>query len=429
MDSSLMMIALGLLVVATISKKLSGTPVTAAMVFVAMGILVGPQFIDDIDVDSTGSAVRILAEATLALVLFSDASRISLGELKREASVPARLLGIGLPLTIIFGAAAAALLFDEITVGEAIVVGVILAPTDAALGQAVVTSKKVPGRIRQGLNVESGLNDGICVPLLFAAVAAADIESNIANGRSAFHLLGEEIGFGILAGVAAGLLIARIILVAGRWNLITGPWKQVVPAAGAALAYGLADTLGGSGFIAAFVAGMAFHIGLKGDPEHLNRLTDEVGSTLSGVTLMIFGAVLLGPMIGEITWQIALYAVLSLTVIRMVPVAIAMIGSGARAPTVGFLGWFGPRGLATIVFAILIVEESSLPHQSLLVQIAYLTVGLSVLAHGLTASPLAARYGKWFKANPKRDQSMEGAPGVVSRLRAAVLDESDSPAR
>ncbi|MGA7396425.1 MAG: cation:proton antiporter [Solirubrobacterales bacterium] len=429
MDSSLMMIALGLLVVATFSKKLSGTPVTVAMAFVAMGILVGPQFIDDIDVDSTGSAVRILAEATLALVLFSDASRISLGELRREASVPARLLGIGLPLTIIFGTVVAALLFDEITIGEAIVVGVILAPTDAALGQAVVTSKKVPGRIRQGLNVESGLNDGICVPLLFAAVAAADIESNIANGRSAFHLLGEEIGFGILAGVAAGLLIARIILVAGKWNLITGTWKQVVPAAGAALAYGLADTLGGSGFIAAFVAGMAFHIGLKGDPKHLNRLTDEVGSTLSGVTLMIFGAVLLGPMIAEITWQVAFYAVLSLTVIRMVPVAIAMIGSGARAPTVGFLGWFGPRGLATIVFAIIIIEESSLPHQSLLVQIAYVTVGLSVLVHGLTASPLAVRYGKWFKANGKRDQSMEGVPGAVSRPRAAVLDESDSPGR
>ena len=210
--------------------------------------------------------MRTLAEATLALVLFSDASRIDFGKLRREVSLPVRLLGIGLPLTIVAGALAAALIFDQMTLGEAVILAVILAPTDAALGQAVVTEPRVPGRIRQGLNVESGLNDGICVPLLFAAVAAADVESQISGGRSAGTLLLEEIGYGVVGGVVAGLLVGAIVVYAGRRDLIDGAWRQVIPAAGAALAYGIASALGGSGFIAAFVAGMVFRAAIQRDP-------------------------------------------------------------------------------------------------------------------------------------------------------------------
>ncbi len=184
MEWSLPSVALALIAVAAVSKRLSGSPITPAILFVSIGILVGPKVLDAVDFSSTGSTVRALAEATLALVLFSDASRIDLGELRREISVPLRLLGIGLPLTIGLGALAAAVIFDALTFWEAVIIGVILAPTDAALGQAVVTDPRVPGRIRQGLNVESGLNDGICVPLLFAAVAAADVESHISGGRT-----------------------------------------------------------------------------------------------------------------------------------------------------------------------------------------------------------------------------------------------------
>src|SRR3954447_18000179 len=221
------------------------------MVFVAVGLLVGPAVLDGIDLESSSGTVRTLAEATLALVLFCDASRIDLGELRREFGVPVRLLGIGLPLAIALGALAAAVIFDQLTVEEAVILGVILAPTDAALGQAVVTEPRVPGRIRQGLNVESGLNDGICVPLLFAAVAAADVQSGIADGRSAGTLLLEEIGYGIVGGVAAGVLVGVIMTYATRRDLVSGPWRQVVPAAGAGLAYGIAVGLDGSGFIAA----------------------------------------------------------------------------------------------------------------------------------------------------------------------------------
>jgi NhaP-type Na+/H+ or K+/H+ antiporter len=386
MEWSLAILALALLAVATFSGRLAGTMVTPPMVFVGIGLLVGPKVLGAVDLSSTGSTVRTVAEGTLALVLFSDASSIDLRALRREVGVPVRLLGVGLPLTIALGAALATGIFGQLTLAEALILAIVLAPTDAALGQAVVTEPRVPERIRQGLNVESGLNDGICVPLLFAAVALADVESEISGGRGAATLLLEEIGFGVVGGVAAGLLVALIVVQAGRRGLISPAWGPVLPAAGAALAYGIAIAVDGSGFIAAFVAGMTFRAALGRDPGDLNDLTEDVGNVLGGVTFVLFGAILLAPALGRLSWDVALYAVLSLTLARMVPVAIAMLGTRARAPTLGFLGWFGPRGLASIVFAVIVVEESALPHQSLIVDAVYLTVGLSVLAHGSTVT-------------------------------------------
>jgi len=396
------------------------------MVFVAVGLLVGPKVLGEIDLESSSGTVRTLAEATLALVLFCDASRIDLGQLRREFGVPVRLLGIGLPLTIALGAVAAAVIFDRLSVEEAVILSIVLAPTDAALGQAVVTEPRIPGRIRQGLNVESGLNDGICVPLLFAAVAAADVESHISEGRDAATLLLEEIGYGVAGGVVGGLVVAAIVIFAGRRDLIAGAWRQVIPGAGAALAYGTASALGGSGFIAAFVAGMTFRLALGRDPEHINELSEQVGNVLNGVTFLFFGAILLGPALGELTWELALYAVLSLTMVRMLPVVIAMLGSRARPPTLAFLGWFGPRGLASIVFAVIVVEESNLPHEHLIVLAIYLTVGLSVLAHGLSAAPLANRYARWYERHP-RDSTppMESAPTEVTRSRGWVAQRAE----
>ncbi len=402
--------ALALLGVAAVSRRLSGTPLTPAMLFVGIGLLAGRKVLGGIDLESSSSAVRTLAEATLALVLFCDASSIDLRELRSEIGLPLRLLGIGLPLTIAIGAAVAAAIFSQLTIAEALILAIVLAPTDAALGQAVVTEPRVPERIRQGLNVESGLNDGICVPLLFAAVAVADVGSGISDGRSASTLLLEEIGYGAIAGAAAGLLIAAIVIHAGRRDLIAPGWRPVIPLAGAVLAYGTAVALHGSGFIAAFVAGIVFRAALRRDPGDLNDLSEEVGNVLSGVTFVLFGAILLGPALGELSWELALYAVLSLTLIRMVPVAIAMLRSRARLPTLGFVGWFGPRGLASIVFAVILIEESNLPHEPLIVNAIYLTVGLSVLAHGISAAPLADRYARWYERHTHDAPAMESGP-------------------
>ena len=419
MEWALAVVALALIAFGVVSRRVDGTPITPAIIFVGIGLVVGSQALDLFDPSPTGEPVRALAEATLTLVLFADASRIDMRTLRREYAVPVRLLGIGLPLTIAFGALLAATLFGALSVPEALILGVLLAPTDAALGQAVVTEPSLPSRIRQGLNVESGLNDGICVPILFIVLAVAEADAGEVGVARAVRLTAEEIGYGLLGGVVAGAVAGAAVVLGSRRGLIERTWLQIIPVAGAALAYGIATPLGGSGFIAAFVAGMTFGaLRRRSDTGEVTLMTDEVGEVLNGVTLLVFGAVLLWPALEDLTWRIALYAVLSLTIVRMVPVALAMLGTGAHRSTVAFLGWFGPRGLASIVFALIVVQEADLPHTSTLVLTTYATVGLSVLAHGVTAAPLARRYAAWFSSHPADAMpAMESVPAGEHRRR------------
>jgi sodium/hydrogen antiporter len=408
-DWALPVIALALLAFAAISGRIAGTPITAAMVFTAVGLLGGSEALGLIEVAPAGETVKVLAEATLALVLFADASRIDIRALRGELSVPVRLLGIGLPLTLVAGFVLALVVFPELSWAEALLLAVILAPTDAALGQAVVTLMRLPSRVRQGLNVESGLNDGICVPLFWIVLAIAQVEAGAIGDGAALRLVLEQIGYGVLAGLAAGIVAAGVVVVAGRRGHVEGSWLQVVPLAGAGLAFGIADPIGGSGFIAAFVGGFTFGALRRRTGGEVGLLIEELGDVLGAITFIVFGAVLLGPVLGDMTWSVAFYAVLSLTIVRLVPVAIAMFGTGARPPTLAFLGWFGPRGLASIVFAVLVLEEGGLPHDDLILVTTYAAIGLSVLAHGLTAAPLAERYATWFESHPR-----DALPGLES---------------
>jgi len=394
--------------------------VTPAIVFVAAGVVLGSDALGLIEVTPSGHLIKALANATLALVLFADASRIDLGALRREATVPVRLLGMGLPLTIVAGALVAVPLLGKLTLLEAVVLAVVLAPTDAALGQVVVTEKRLPSRIRQGLNVESGLNDGICVPLLLIALTAAEVESSQKTTIGAVQLVAEQIGYGVLAGAAGGTVAAAVLLTAGRRGWIDGAWMQILPLAGAATSYGVALGLGGSGFIAAFVGGGVYGF-LRRRFGETEQLLEEVGSLLDALTFLAFGAVLLVPALKTITGGGVVYAVLSLTVIRMLPVAVSMLGTGARMPTVAFLGWFGPRGLASIVFAAIVVEEAHLPHTDVIVSTTLAAVGLSVLAHGVSAAPLVRRYVAWYESHPpERVPAMESVPAAHHRWRHPV---------
>ena len=418
MEWTLAIIAATVLAVAAGSRLLSGTPVTPAMVFVVLGLIAGPLVLDDIDVSTSSSTVRSLAEATLALVLFSDAARIDLRKLRAERQLPVRLLGIGLPLTIVAGALAAVAIFPSLSVTEALVLAIVLAPTDAALGQAVVTNARVPARIRQALNVEGGLNDGICVPLLLIVLATAEAEAHTTGSGDALRIVVEEIGYGLLAGVGIGAVVAAVIVYAGRWKLIAPAWRQTVAVAGAFLAYGVAAALGGSGFIGAFVAGMVFGHLVRQDTQPLTVFTEDFGQLLDGVTFILFGAVLLGPLLEDLDWSAVLYGLLSLTIVRMIPVGLSLISTHVRRPTVAFLGWFGPRGLASIVFAVIVVEDSHLPQVATILSATYITIGLSVLLHGLTAAPLADRYARWFGSHPRdRRPAIESAPTDTHRIR------------
>lgn len=419
-------LAVILLAFAAISGRIDGTSITAPMFFTAVGMLVGARALGLVDPPPLGHEVRVLAEATLSVVLFSDASRIDLRALRSEARAPARLLGIGLPLTIVAGFVIALAVLAELAWPEALLLAVILAPTDAALGQAVVTLERLPSRVRQSLNVESGLNDGICVPLFFIVLAVAQAEVTDTPWSDAARLVVEKIGYGVLGGAIAGAAPAAVVVVAGRHRLVDAAWRQVVPLAGAGLAFGLAEAIGGSGFIAAFVGGAVFGGLRRGRGGEISYLIEEAGALLAAVTFVVFGAVLLVPALDDSTLWVAVYAALSLTLVRMLPVGLAMLGATVRRPTVAFLGWFGPRGLASIVFALILVEEGGLPHDDLILTVTFVAVALSVLAHGVTAAPLAKRYADWIDANPRPEPyrlEASGGPPVTWRVRLGQSHE------
>src|SRR4051794_910728 len=386
------------------------------MIFTAVGLLVGADALGLVDPKLSSEAVKLLAEATLALVLFGDASRIHLRALRDEVSIPARLLGLGLPLTLAVGFGVGLVLLGSLSWPEALLLAVILAPTDAALGQAVVTLPRLPSRVRQGLNVESGLNDGICVPLFFIVLAIAQADAGEVSDVTAFRLVVDAIGYGALGGVVAGMIAAAVVVLGRRHRFVDDQWLQVVPVAAAVLAYSVADGLGGSGFIGAFVGGMVFGGLRHRHGGEVGYLIEELGGILNAITFIVFGAVMLGPALGNVTWAIAAYAVLSLTLVRLLPVGAAMLGTGARRPTVAFLGWFGPRGLASIVFAVILVEEGGLPHDDVITTAIVITIGLSVLAHGITAAPLANRYAAWFESHP-RDAQPQLESGAATHVR------------
>ena len=367
--------------------------------------------------------MSVLAEATLVVVLFTDAARINLPALRREYSVPARLLGIGLPLTIFAGTIAGSLVLHDIRWSEAAVLALVLAPTDAALGQAVVTNPSLPARIRRGLNVESGLNDGLCVPLLTIALAVAQAETGQTNATHATRLVLEAIGWGIAGGLTAGIVAAYALRWARARASIELHWVQVVPVIAAVGAFGMADAYGGSGFIAAFVAGAIFGR-LAGQDEANAAFSEELGGVLNGLTMIVFGAAVLGPLWSHIGAAELVYAVLSLTLVRMLPVAVAMLGSGARPPTVLFLGWFGPRGLASIVFGVVVLEAGGLPHTLTLITAMTITIALSVVAHGVSAAPLSRRYAAWHASVAA---PMESKPAAGQRWRHPAQHPPQAP--
>ena len=410
-------IALALLGFSAVSGRLERTIVTPAIVFTSAGLLAGPV-LGLIDLNVSSESIKLLAEATLTLVLFADASRIQLSALRTEFVVPVRLLGIGLPLTIAAGTLLGVAALPGVSLVEALVLSIMLACTDAALGQAVVTDERIPSRIRQGLNVESGLNDGICVPLFFIALAIAEAEEGATTAHAAARLVLEEIGYGLVGGVAAGVLGAVALRAATRRALIEPHWLQILTAATALLAAGIATGLGGSIFIAAFTGGFLFGVIRRSSGGEVSYLVDEGGELLNAVTFVIFGAAILGPALDDLGWEVLLYAVISLTAVRMLPVALALLRTRARRPTLAFVGWFGPRGLASIVFAVILIDESSLPHERTLLLAVVATIGISVFAHGVTAQPLTNRYVRWYTAHPReRLPTMESVPAATQRWR------------
>ncbi len=390
---SLAIITGGLLLFSLVSGRLQGTIFTAPLVFIVFGYAVGDGGFKLAQIDVGHSAIHFVAELTLILVLFADAARIDLDRVRRDHNLPVRMLLIGLPLSIAAGTLIALQLFPAFSIWEAALLAALLAPTDAALGQAVVSDSAVPVRIRQAINVESGLNDGIALPavLLLAALAGAGHGETDAADWIRFGVL--QVTLGPLAGVAVGYVGARLLDVAAERGWANTSFQGIGILALAMFAYAVAEMIGGNGFIAAFVGGMVFGNSIRHPCTFLFEFMETEGQLLVLITFLVFGAVLLPESLAQIKLSYLLYAVLSLSVIRMIPIALALVGASLRLPSQLFLGWFGPRGLASILFVLLILEESEMPHRDELLAITVVTVGLSALLHGVSAAPLARLYG------------------------------------
>jgi NhaP-type Na+/H+ or K+/H+ antiporter len=390
----LLAILICILLAASISRRIQNTIITLPMVYTFFGIILGGLFLDIIPLNPEDHLVELVAELTLVIVLATDASRIDVRGLLRDHSLPTRMLGFGLPLTMVYGTIAAVLVFTELAFWEAAILGVILAPTDASLGQSVVSNPKVPVRIRQTLNIESGLNDGIALPFLLLAIAMADSEVLFHNPFDFLLNVVVQILLGIAAGLVIGFLGTRFTQWGQRSGWMSRNYQRISSLALILVAYGTAELIGGNGFIAAFCFGLASRIFAgKEETEDLYEYAETEVTVLMLLTFTLFGAVMLPPAIETVNPEILLFAVLSLTLVRMLSVAISMVGAKIRPVTSLFLGWFGPRGIASILYVFIVLESENLPGLELIYGVTMITVLLSIFSHGITAAPLANRYG------------------------------------
>jgi sodium/hydrogen antiporter len=391
--TTLALLAAAALAYALVSRRLENSVLSAPLFFVAVGVVAGPHALDVVSIDVTHGTALHVAELALALLLFSDAAGVDFQALRGNASVPGRLLAIGMPATIALGMAVGAAVLTDLDFWEAAIVAAVLAPTDAALGRTVVSSPLVPARVRQALNVESGLNDGLSVPFLALFIAIAG-EETLPAARDWLQFALEQIGLGTLIGLVVGGAGAWVVERASERGLMTDVFQQFAALSLAVLAFLLADEAGGNGFIAAFVGGLA--AGRMGAVcgKHVFEFTEEEGQLLSFAVFFMFGVASL-EFLQEADWRIALYAALSLTLVRMLPVALATAGMGFRASSVLFMGWFGPRGLASIILVLVVAEEvPELPGLEAILATVTMTVLASVVLHGISAPLLSRAYAR-----------------------------------
>lgn len=384
-----------------IAGRVERSILSGPIVYVVVGFILGPMVLGWFTGGATRTSFRVLADLSLALILFIDAANADLGTLRRQFRIPSRMLLIGLPGAIALGFGLALLMFNQLTFYEAAILGTMLAATDAALGKAVITNKSVPARVREGLNVESGLNDGLCVPVLFVFIAlATGIDDHGGNVGLALGLVAQELGIGLVVGLGLTSIAVWLLRFCLNKGWVTEVWMQVTVAGLAIACFALAQSLHGSGYIAAFTGGLLFGFLGKESTHKLVLAAEGTGETLAMMTWLVFGIAVIGQHFDLFTWQVVVYSLLSLTVIRVLPIFLSLAGTGESVSSRLFLGWFGPRGLASIVFAI-IVLNTELPGASLISVVVVCTVFFSLVAHGISANPLA----KWLAAKERTGQS------------------------
>ncbi len=391
-----------------VAGRIEKTPISGPIVFITFGVLIGPLGFGWLNLNTTATELKIMADLALAMLLFSDAANVKKAALRSGSHIPLRMLLIGLPGVIALGFVIAWLMFDALSVWTAAILATTLAATDAALGKAVVTNKAVPVHIRTSLNVESGLNDGLCVPILFVFIALATAgEEKLETTSLAIQLVVTEIGIGVIVGLVVTAAGYWLVYQAWKFGWITQLWKQLLVTMLALMCFAAAQSLHGSGYIAAFVGGFLFGNLTRKRAHEFVLTTEGHGEMLGMLTWVLFGSVVIVKVIDYFTWQILLYSLLSLTLIRMLPIVSSLSGSGEHIESKLFLAWFGPRGLASIVFAVILLNHQ-VPGAEFLAVIVTCTVLLSTIVHGITANPLASALASSIQKNGEQAPKNHG---------------------
>ncbi len=392
----------GIIAFALLSRRIEKSMLTLPIIFTAFGWAIGQGGVELVSKEAAPEVIHTIAEITLIIVLFADASRLKLSELGQNRALPTRMLLIGMPLTILFGTLVAQWVSPEAHWALPLLVAAILTPTDAALGQAVVNSPSVPSRLRQAIAVESGLNDGLAVPIIIVAalLAAEATQTHVHDAPDdllQFAIL--QISLGPLVGAAVGWLFAKLLDWAVDGDHVTPVSQGLGFLCAAPLAFVAAEAVGGNGLIAAFIAGLAFGNTFRNDAHFIEEFMEGEGQLLTIFTFLIFGAILVPAGLEHASWKTVALAIMYLTVIRMVPIWISLAGAGLASYDKLFLGWFGPRGLASILFALLILEKFPVPGSDEILACVVLTVMLSIVLHGVSATPLAQRFARGATSN------------------------------
>lgn len=396
-DYGILVIAVGAFAYALGAARLQRLWITGPMVFTAFGLACGPQGFDLVDFRFESTTVELVVQVTLGLTLFLDATRVDYGDLRRRPGLPVRLLTVALPIVIVVGALLALPLFPDLNGWEVAALAAVLAPTDAVLGKAIIDNPVVPGRVRRALSVESGLNDGIALSVLTVVISSSRWSSDGDPVSELVSTIAEEVGIGVGVGVAVGFVGGWLYQAATDDDRLGDLWSAIAMLAVPAAAYGLAAPLHGSGFLATYVAGVVFAVGARGRLRHHPIETDEtIVEALTMAVFAVFGAVMLGDALDRLTWEIVLYAALSLTMVRGVGVAVSLVRSGENLRTQAILAWFGPRGLASILFLAVVLRRRSeeIIDLDVINDVAVWTIALSIVAHGVSSFPLARRYGE-----------------------------------
>jgi len=327
MYDELALLALFVLLYSMVAGRLERTIISGPIIFVAAGLLVGPLGFGWFDGDVSRVSFRVFADLTLAVILFIDAANANFSILKGQIYIPIRMLLFGLPGVILLGTIIASIIFTELSVFEAAILGTMLAATDAALGKTVITNKAVPARVREGLNIESGLNDGLCVPILFVFLALAegsDVEGNSVSAMFALKLVVQELGIGLIVGLSLSALSVWLLGWCSTRGWVSKVWLQVTIVGLSIACFSVAQSIHGSGYIAAFSGGLYFGYKAKKTANKMAFAAEGIGETLALVTWMLFGAIVVSHCIPYFTWSMVLYAVLSLTIIRMFPIFLSL---------------------------------------------------------------------------------------------------------